>query len=227
MSIMPTGRGRAAVRALAGAAALLALAGSAAAHPHVFAESRMEIVGDTAGKLASVRNIWRMDELFSTSVVLDFDKNANGVLDDDELQAVGDTVKESIAEWSFYTFVRAGGKLVPMDPPAEIRTLFQDNQLLMFFEMKVKETIDLKTQPVTVSAFDETFFVAFDFADESSFQLVDMPANCTRSMVVPDEDEAAKEWMSSIAGLGPDEKVPDDGVDYSQILATRAEIKCG
>jgi ABC-type uncharacterized transport system substrate-binding protein len=228
MSIKSPGRGGAPRRRLAAClAVLLASAGAAAAHPHVFADARMEIVGDTTGKLLSVRNIWRMDELFSTSVVLDFDKNANGVLDDDELQAVGETVRESIAEWSFYTFVRAGGKLVPMDPPSEIRTLYQDNQLLMFFEMKAKDQIDLKTQPITVSTFDETFFVAFDFADESSFQLVDMPATCTRSMVVPDEDEAAKEWMSSIAGLGPDEKVPDDGVDYSQVLATRAEIKCG
>ena len=29
----------------------------AEAHPHVFAEARMEIVGDTQGKLVSVRNI--------------------------------------------------------------------------------------------------------------------------------------------------------------------------
>ena len=212
---------------LAGVLASLALAGAAAAHPHVFAEARMEIVGDTAGRLISVRNIWRMDELFSTSVVVDYDKNANGVLDDDELQAVGDTVKESIAEWSFYTFVRAGGKVVPLDPPAEIRTLYQDNQLLMFFEMKVKDPVDLKTTPVSVSNFDETFFVAFDFADEKSFDLVDMPAGCTRAMVVPDEDEAAQQWMSSIASLGPDETVPADGIDYSQLLATRAEVKCG
>ncbi|WP_244487615.1 MULTISPECIES: DUF1007 family protein [unclassified Aureimonas] len=232
MSNSPRGcrsmRRRRTALALGGALALLGgAAGSASAHPHVFAEARMEIVGDTAGKLTSIRNIWRMDELFSTSVVLDYDKNANGILDDDELQAVGDTVKESIAEWSFYTFVRADGKIVPLEAPADIRALYQDNQLLMFFEMKVKDPVDLKAQAVTVSNFDETFFVAFDFADDASFQLVDMPQSCTRAVVVPDEDEAAKEWMSSIASLGPDETVPADGVDYAQVLATRAEIKCG
>lgn len=200
---------------------------AASAHPHVFADARMEIVGDPAGKLASVRNIWRMDELFSTSVVLDYDKNRNGVLDDEELQAVGDTVKESIAEWSFYTFVRTtGGKLVKMQPPADIRALYQDGQILLFFEMKAGEPIDLKTQSLTVSNFDETFFVAFDFADEKSFDLVDMPASCRKTMVVPDEDEAAQQYMSSIASLGPDQTVPDDGVDYSQILATRIELQC-
>ena len=198
----------------------------AEAHPHVFAEARMEIVGDTQGKLVSVRNIWRMDELFSTSVVLDFDKNANSVLDDDELQAVGDTVKESTAEWNFYTFVSVAGKQLKMKPPESIRALFQDGQILLFFELKVDEAVDLKTQVVTVANFDETFFVAFTFPDETSFDLVDMPATCTRKMVEPDEDAAAQEWMASIAGLGPDETVPATGADFAQALATRVEIKC-
>ena len=211
--------------ALAVVAVLFPVA-TAEAHPHVFADARMEIVGDTAGQLVSVRNIWRMDELFSSSVVVDFDKNANGILDDDELQAVGDTVKESIAEWSFYTFVVVDDKAVKMQPPESIRALYQDGQLLLFFEMKAGEPVDMKAKKVTVSTFDETFFVAFSFDDADSFQLVDTPASCKKEMVVPDEDEAAQQWMASIAGLGVDETVPADGVDYAKVLATRLEITC-
>ncbi len=220
--------GMASKRVLAGAlAGFLALPVAASAHPHVFAQARMEIVGDKAGALAAVRNIWRMDELFSTSVVLDYDANKNGGLDETELQAVADTVKESIAEYSFYTFVqRVGGAPVKMAPPAEVRSLFQDGQLIVFFEMRPAEAIDLKAGPVTVANFDESFFTAFDFADDG-FQLVDMPSTCVRTVTVPDEDEAAGEWMASIAALGPDETVPEDGVNYAQVLATRAEIKCG
>lgn len=198
----------------------------AEAHPHVFAEARMEIVGDPTAKLAAVRNIWRMDDLFSSSVVVDFDKNANGILDDDELQAVGDTVKESIAEWDFYTFVTTAGKPVKMLPPESIRALYQDGQLLLFFELKAGEPIDLKTQALTVANFDETFYVAFDFTDETNFDLIDMPAGCTKTMNVPDEDEAAQQWMASIADLPPDETVPATGTDFAQALATKVEIKC-
>ncbi|MBC8129980.1 MAG: DUF1007 family protein [Rhizobiaceae bacterium] len=205
----------------------LAASGEAEAHPHVFVEARMEIVGDAASKLVSVRNIWRMDELFSTSVVLDFDKNANSVLDDDELAAVGETVRTSIAEWDFYTFVRVGGQPVKMVAPDEIRTLYENGQLLLFFEMKAQTPIDMKIQTVSLSNFDETFFVAFTYEETDAFQLVDLPSTCTQGVTVPDEDEAAAQWMASIANLGPDEEVPDDGVDYSQLLATRVEVKCG
>ncbi|HET7410097.1 MAG TPA: DUF1007 family protein [Paracoccaceae bacterium] len=210
-----------------GLAAGLIGTGAAAAHPHVFAESRMEIVGTPDGSLGAVRNVWRMDEFFSSTVLVDFDANADGTLDASELDEVAGTVKASIAEWSFYTFVSAGGRRVKMAPPDEIRAIFEDGQLLMFFEMRADEPIDLAAQPLTFSNFDDTFFVAFDFAGEDAFALVDMPDGCSKSFVVPDEDEAAKAWMESIASLGPDETVPDDGVDYSQILATRLEVKCG
>lgn len=215
-------------RGITGAIAIAATLGAvpALAHPHVFAESRMEIVGTPDGKLAAVRNIWRMDELFSSSVVFDFDANANGILDADELEKVGGVVHESIAEWGFYTFVSIGGRDVKMLPPDTIRTLWQDGQLVMFFEMKAGEPVDLKATPVTFATFDDSFFVAFDYADQEAFALLDMPAGCTRAFTIPDEDEAAAKWMDEISMLKPDQTIPDDGVDYSRILATHAEVKC-
>lgn len=202
-------------------------AGEALAHPHVFAESRMEIVGTPDGRLASVRNVWRMDELFSSSVLFDFDKNADGQLDADELAAVGAVVKESIAEWGFYTFVEVDGRDIPMNPPDAIRTLMQDGQLVMFFEMMPKEPIDLKATPATFSVFDDSFFVAFSFEGESAFELLDMPAACTKAVHEPDPDAAAQEWMDSISMLNPDQSVPDDGVEWAQIFSTTLKVGCG
>lgn len=215
-------------RALPLALAMLAAgAGSAGAHPHVFADANVEVVGDAARHLVSVRNIWRMDDLFSSGVVVDFDKNKNGALDDDELQEVGDTVRESIAEWSFYTFVRAGETVVKLQPPDAIRALFQEGQLILFFEMKAGEPIDLATQPITVANFDETFYVAFNVDADTGFSLVDLPATCRKAVTVPDEDEAAQQWMASIAGLPADETVPAGGADFAAALATRVEVTCG
>jgi ABC-type uncharacterized transport system substrate-binding protein len=212
-------------RGLAAALAVMAVSLTptiAAAHPHVFAEANVEIVGTPDGRLGAIRNIWRMDELFSSSVLVDFDTNANGQLEDGELVAVGDTVKESIAEWDFYTFVEADGKKVAMSPPDEIRTLWENGQLLMFFEMPAAETVDLSKSKLTVSNFDETFFVAFDFTSADDFLM----KSCAKQLVVPDQDAAAKEWMESVASLGPDESIPEDGINYSQALATRVEVSC-
>ena len=216
-------------RALAGLATLAAsclVTEAALAHPHVFAEGKVEIVGTPEGKLAAVHNIWRMDELFSSTVLVEFDKNADGVLDGAELDEVGRTVKDSIAEWDFYIYVETGARHVKMTPPAEIRALWDDNQLLLFFQMKPVEPVDLVAGKLTIANFDESFYTAFDFKNADDFQLIDMPKSCVKTFIVPDEDAAAKEWTDKMAGLGPDETIPDDGVNYSQILAARLEVAC-
>ncbi|MFD2236419.1 DUF1007 family protein [Aureimonas populi] len=209
------------------ALAAVCTAPQALAHPHVFAEARMEIVGTPEGRLASVRNIWRMDELFSSSVLFDFDRNRDGRLDEEELDAIGAVVRESLAEWGFYTFVEIAGREVKMRAPDQIRTLYQEGQLLMFFEMAADEEIDLKATPATFSVFDDSFFVAFDFAGEGAFQLLDMPGNCAMAVDVPDPDAAAQEWMAEISMLGPDQSIPEDGVEWGSILSTRARVTCG
>ena len=85
------------------AGAALAAPAAALAHPHIFAEARLEVVAGEDGTITELRNVWRFDEMFSASVVMDFDKNSNAELDPDELAevvlvAVLDGVDERLVE---------------------------------------------------------------------------------------------------------------------------------
>ncbi|WP_116002598.1 DUF1007 family protein [Consotaella salsifontis] len=214
---------------LATALAASATATAASAHPHVFVDATMEISASADGHLAAVHNIWWMDELFSSSVIPDFDKNANGRLDPSELKAVGAQVKKSIAEWSFYTFVRVNGAPIEMQPPPVLNVSYDQKrgQLLFDFTMKPAKPLDLKKQAVSFSNFDDSYFVAFDFKRGiEDFRLKGIGSRCTKQLDVPTSDEAANAWMQQIAGLGPDAQVPDDGIKFSQVLSTRFELDC-
>jgi len=85
---------------LAGALSLAPVA--AFAHPHVFIEARLEVVAGADGNIQELRNVWRFDEVFSSSVLMDFDKNTNLKLDPDELTQVGDTVRDSLVDYDYY-----------------------------------------------------------------------------------------------------------------------------
>lgn len=218
----------AATRLLAAApvAAILLSAAPASAHPHVFVDSRMEIVGAADGTLRAVRNIWRFDELFSSSVLVDFDADGDGTLDPDEVAKVAETVRQSIREWDFYTFVTVAGRDVPFAPPPAIRGLWDEGVLTLFFEMAPAEPVDLKPAPVTFTVYDESYFVAFEFIDESRFQLLDLPAACTKSLTQPDPDRSAEEWMAQVSMLKPDQTLPADGVNFAQVLAPHLDVRC-
>lgn len=215
--------------ALLAGALVLAEPISASAHPHVFVEPALRITATEDGHLQSLENVWWMDELFSSSVVVDFDKNGDGTLGKDELAAIGKQVSGSIAEWSFYTFVRKNGVVVAMQPPAAFDVRYDEKraELRFDFTMKPKAPLDLKGGDVVFSNFDETYFVAFDFKGKDDFTVKHMPKGCRGVTTIPSPDEAAQSWMATISAIPANAPVPDDGIKFSQVLSTKFKISCG
>ncbi len=114
---------------------LLFGSGAASAHPHVFAEARLDVVLDAGGQhVTALRHLWRFDDLFSSTVLMEFDKNADQKLDDEELKEVSDTIHSSLADYNYFQLVTVDGKDVKMKPPAQLIATFDNEQLIVLFE---------------------------------------------------------------------------------------------
>lgn len=208
--------------AMAGLATLLSPA-LAAAHPHIFAEARLEIVSDDKGEIGELRNVWRFDEMFSASVVLDFDKNSNATLDPDELAEVGQTVLESLAEYNYYTTILDNGKTVKVNRPDSIAVDYKDNQLLMIFAVKPAEAMPLKGK-LSFGVYDPTMYTAMDFPTDDDLAVVGEKIEaCNRQVVRPDPDEVLAENKDALTDAFWNDPT---GTDMSKLFATRIEITC-
>ena len=211
-------------KAIVPLAACLCVAPVAAqAHPHIFAEARMEIVEGPGKTVQEVRNIWRFDEMFSASVVLDYDKNSDLKLDEGELAEIGSTVLESLADYSYYTFVTAGGKAVDFGKPEAIHVTYENQQIMMFFSMKPKNPMLLKGA-MTFGAWDPTMYTAIDFAKDSDLVTKGKDLNaCKHRVVRPDPDEVLAQNQSNLTDAFFNDPT---GTDMSKMFATRIEFKC-
>jgi ABC-type uncharacterized transport system substrate-binding protein len=206
---------------LAGLAALMPI--SALAHPHIFAEARLEVVAGADGTVTELRNVWRFDEMFSSSVILDFDKNTNLKLDPEELADVGQVVLESLEEFSYYTSITEDGKDVKVGKPDKINVDFKDGQLLMFFVLKPGETMPLKGK-MTFGVYDPTMYAAMDFSTDDDLALVgDGFSACKREVVRPDPDEVLAQNQSNLTDAFFNDPT---GNDMSKLFATRLEVTC-
>ena len=206
---------------LAGLAALMPI--SALAHPHIFAEARLEVVAGADGTVSELRNVWRFDEMFSSSVILDFDKNTNLKLDPEELADVGQVVLESLEEFSYYTSITEDGMDVKVGKPDKINVDFKDGQLLMFFVLKPGETMPLKGK-MTFGVYDPTMYAAMDFTTDDDLALVgDGFSACKREVVRPDPDEVLAQNQSNLTDAFFNDPT---GNDMSKLFATRLEVTC-
>ncbi|MGB3877196.1 DUF1007 family protein [Shinella zoogloeoides] len=206
---------------VAGTALLAPVA--ALAHPHIFAEARLEVVADEGGTISELRNVWRFDEMFSASVVMDFDKNSNGQLDPDELAEVGKTVLESLEEFNYYTTITEDGRTLKVAKPDVINVDFKDGQLLMFFTVKPGEVMPLKGK-LTFGVYDPTMYASMDFASDSDLVTVgDKLDACKHQVVRPDPDEVLSQNQSSLTDAFFNDPT---GTDMSKLFATRLEVTC-
>ena len=193
------------------------------AHPHIFAEARLEVVSDDKAEISELRNVWRFDELFSSSVVLDFDKNSNAMLDPDELKEVGQTVLESLSEYNYYTTILDNGKTIKVNKPDSITVDYKDGQLLMMFAVKPAEPMPLKGK-LSFGVYDPTMYTAMDFATDNDLTVVGDKINaCEHKVVRPDPDEVLAENKDTLTDAFWSDPT---GTDMSKLFATRIEITC-
>ncbi|MCS0461151.1 DUF1007 family protein [Rhizobium favelukesii] len=197
--------------------------GPAAAHPHIFVNAKFEAVADPDGNLAEVRDVWRFDEVFSSSVMLDFDKNANLKLDPAELAAVADTVRNSLAQYNYYINITMNGKTVALAKPDVFHGAYEDGSLVLSFSQKPKQKTALKGVAV-FSVYDPTLYTALDFADDVDLKISgDGFARCNRKVVRPDSKEILAENQALLTTLFFSDP---SGTNYSQLVATRLEVRC-
>jgi ABC-type uncharacterized transport system substrate-binding protein len=213
---------RANMPALAVAALLLA-AGPASVHPHVFAEARLDVIlSPDHQTVKALRHLWRFDDLFSSTVMMEFDKNSDLRLDDKELKDVADTVHASLAEFNYFQLVTVDGKDVAMNPPPHLMANFENDQLIILFESEPKVPIKLAGK-IDFGVYDPTFYTAIDFSEDSNITVDGLPSTCTSKVIRPDPDEAIAENQKTLTDAFFNDPT---GTDMSKIFATKLELNC-
>lgn len=214
---------RIALTAALSALAATAAAGIASAHPHVFAEARLEVAVAPDGHVEALRHVWRFDELFSSTVLLEFDADTDNRLEAPELEQVASVITESISEFGYFQTISADGKDIGVEPVEDMKVLFEDGQMIVFFTTVPAESVDITSSP-SFGVFDPTFYTAIDFHDESNMVLEGAPESCSGKMVVPDPDEALAQNQEALTDAFFSDP---SGNDMSKLLATRMEVSCG
>jgi ABC-type uncharacterized transport system substrate-binding protein len=203
----------------------LCLAPAAAfAHPHIFIEARLEVASAPDGTVKELRNVWRFDEVFSSSVLMDFDKNTNLKLDPDELKEVGKTVRDSLVDYDYYVNMTINGKPIKVAKPDVINVDYKDGQLLMFFAVKPAEPMQIKGNRLSFGIYDPTLYTSVDFPTDGDMVIEgDGFKGCSKKLVRPNPDEVIAENKTSLTDAFFNDPT---GTTMSKLFATRIDLQC-
>jgi ABC-type uncharacterized transport system substrate-binding protein len=198
----------------------------AAAHPHVWATVRSEIVLDANHQITGIRHHWTFDEFYTAMAVEGLDANKDGVYSKEELQPLAKVNVESLKDFDYFTFVHFEGeddKLLKLKPPVDYTLDYDKSLLTLHFTLPLETPVDTHGKPVEVDVYDPSFFVAFGFATEKPVTLAGNETKaCSAKVETPDPETAADTKAlteSFFSQLGPNS-------NFGSQFAQTVTVKC-
>lgn len=214
---------RSAPARLAVLAALLAAGSPALAHPHVWVKAKAEIVYDSNGKVTGVGHAWTFDPAYSAYSVQGLDKNNDGKLTPDELQELATLNTESLAEFGYFTTLKANGAKQEFESPRDYSMAFDNGQITLKFQLPLK-TPAQGNRAVSLEVYDPSYFVSFELTEgDDPVRLAGAPQGCAVTLTRPKAPDSARQQKLSEAFF---EAMTSGSAAYAASFSTRAIVAC-
>lgn len=132
---------------------LLFVTTSSQAHPHTFFEVKptLEIKDEFINKI----NInWSIDEMTSMMLIMEFDHNSNGVIDEDENDFIYENYFLSLGNYGFYLYIIKDNQVIEFEPK-NFKASIENNKVVYSFDVIEK----LNLNNLKIKFHDELLYV--------------------------------------------------------------------
>ncbi|GLS85932.1 hypothetical protein GCM10010873_09060 [Cypionkella aquatica] len=201
------------------AMALSLAAKAAAAHPHVFIDTGLELIFDDQRRATGLRVTWSYDDLTSLQIITDqgLDADFDGVLTAEENAQLNGFDMHWDAGYPGDTYASMGGMPLPLSGPADWSTDYKDAKITSTHYRSFASPIVISAQPLLVQIYDQTLYVGYYL--KLGTVLTNAPG-CTARVVLPDLDAARAKLDAAIAALPLDAEnaYPELGADFAEAM---------
>ena len=138
---------------------------SCRAHPHVFIYNAVTVVFDQKG-LSGFEIRWAFDEMFSSMIILDFDKNRNGRFEPAEIADVKKGAFFNLREFDYFTHIKIGEKPFQVKYVKAFSAEIKNNILIYSFFIPCHVSATRKWKEVAISVYDREFYTSVFLAKD-------------------------------------------------------------
>lgn len=129
------------------------------AHPHLFIEGSLTLRFDEAG-LTAIEEHWTFDEMFSASMIEEFDINKDGRFDEQESVALKQGAFDNLKEFNYFTFVKSDGKAISIKNAEHFSAEIINDKLVYHFTVPCLIRVESIEKKMTIALFDTSYFTA-------------------------------------------------------------------
>ncbi len=168
---------------------MLSIGNSAFSHPHVFITSAVSVDFDDKG-LAGFKIKWAFDEMFTSMILNDYDKNKNNKLEKNEVAAIKKEAFSYIANFNYFSFVKIDGKAFDVKSVESFNAAVENNMLVYIFYIPCQITATKNVKKVSLASYDPSYYAAIMFGDSGAVSVKNAETFSVKTAVKEDKSTA-------------------------------------
>jgi ABC-type uncharacterized transport system substrate-binding protein len=206
------------MRAICVTLGLLA-AGPALAHPHIWIDTRIEVILNDANEATGVRISWTYDDLYSLYVVGDMglDPDWDGVLTPDEEARLAGFDMKWDADYVGDTYALLGDGALPLSRPSDWTAGYAGGKITSTHLREFEAPVPVGAEPLVVQVYDPGYYVAYSIPFDP---VVTGGVGCSAQVFAPDLDAADEALKAALSEYTPDidleAEFPAIGANYAE-----------
>ena len=134
-------------------------------HPHVFVYNGVTVVFDKNG-LAGFEISWAFDEMFSSMIILDFDKNRNGRFEPSEITGVEKGAFSNLREFDYFTHIKIDKKPFKVKYVKDFSAEIENNILIYRFFIPCHVRATRTWKETKISVYDREYYTSVFMAKD-------------------------------------------------------------
>ncbi|MEA2101807.1 MAG: DUF1007 family protein [Thermodesulfobacteriota bacterium] len=131
------------------------------AHPHVFIDSQTTFVFDNNG-LSAIDVRWVFDEMFGATFIMDYDANANGVLEKNEVATIKEEAFDYLKNFGYFTHINIDGRPFKVQFVTKFNAINEDGQLVYSFTIPCHVRASHTPKKISLAIYDESYYTQID-----------------------------------------------------------------
>ena len=132
-------------------------ASSLFAHPHVFIDNTITIVFDQNG-LVGIKVKWVFDEMFSSMLIHDYDKNGDGVFGPDEIEKIKNGAFSNLKNFHYFTYIKINGEKFKVEYVKNFSSYLDSKRIVYNFFVPCHVSATSLFKEIKLSVYDNTYY---------------------------------------------------------------------
>jgi ABC-type uncharacterized transport system substrate-binding protein len=164
-------------------------------HPHVFIDTTFTFVFNNSA-LEGLKVKWILDEMFSASLIMDFDSNKNKIFEEKEIKALERGAFVNLKNYHYFLYITINKKKFPVKQVNNFTAEISNNKIIYYFFVPLNIQVGMADELITAGCFDDSYYCDIIYAKESPVKLEnDSDFTCSWEFI---DDRKSAYWGGAI-----------------------------